>query len=83
LEAVFVEVGVMTTDFREVYKGVVGACASCRFARTVVKDAQGFPSQRPYKGGRAVACALGKHSGACVNDKPDLRFDANKCWVRP
>lgn len=74
-------------DFREVYKGVKGACASCKHARSADKPGsiRNAYKLRPYEGGQKVFCALGKFDPAYytfVNYPPreDLPIGNKDCW---
>jgi len=66
------------TDYRALYKGVEGACASCAHVRSRQSG-----ELVAYDGGKQAVCGLpGKSSAIIVmHDTPDLDNPVNECWA--
>lgn len=66
-------------NYRELYEGVAGACASCRHITSKQPGLDG--DYIKYDGSKCGYCAQkGAIASIVIHDTPDMRFPVNECW---
>jgi hypothetical protein len=65
-------------NYREIHRGVAGACVSCKRIRSKEPGLQGDYIE--YNGGKYGYCARnGAIASIIIRDAPDVRFPINSC----
>lgn len=69
-------------DYKEVYGNEIGACASCRHIKTLVKGASVRSEDVliDYDGGKHAVCNLKYGTSIVMRDTPDMSMPVSDCW---
>jgi hypothetical protein len=71
------------TDYRELFKNQIGACATCKQVRTVIKTGDTIRDEDilvTYDGSKHARCAKKSSTHIVMRDKPNMDLPLSDCW---